>query len=709
MANLISPNVSVSIIDESFNITGRQTTLPLFFVATEDEKVQVDGVTPALGTYESGVLRVVTSIKQALELYGVPKYYYSPDGTPHHGDARNEYGLDGLLKFLEIGNRAYVVRANVNLNDDYFTLKGMWGRKITDAGESLGDMVDDYIFSFNESNGLLPVDGTYKSSVPKNILKELIREALKDVLASYSFSSDLFELEFLRDHTVDHAGFQDVLFQTAGGFLQLSDATGLAATETYSADIRIVDGTGTNVVSVVLFGGNIDTFGDLVDALNSALGAKATAELVAGRIRITSSLLGVTSDVEIIADGGTGSNALFASLNLFKSIAVGIPGAGPVSLVVYDDTFNIVIGSFDGVDAIVDNWNTGTVISTEFTAVEARSLLVAAAADYDNTREFKVETSLGANDAIRRNNIAVALSSEVNNPANGVRGESLEYNILTSPGFPELADELLRLSADMLNEVFVIGETPFDKPPTGPNGINSWARTPSRATSTDIAYAYPHGISTNIDGRKVLTTAAATLLRVFAFNDSEAELWWAPAGVRRGLAEHLETIGYVSGALGGPTTFVEEFLDLGSRDELYEFPKNINPITFIPSRGILVMGQKTTAPASSAMDRINVSRLVKFIKRETRKLAFGFLFEPNDQVTRDNLKFSIDGFLSGLMSRRGLFDFATVSDDSNNTPERIDRNELWVDVAIKPIKAVEFIFIPIGIFNTGANIGSSTR
>lgn len=707
MANLISPNVSVSIIDESFYVAGRQTTLPLFFIATADEKVQVDGVTPALGTYESGVLRVVTSIKQALELYGVPKYHYSVDGTPHHGDVRNEYGLDGLLKFLEIGNRAYVVRANVNLNDTYADIKTMWTSKIAEAATDLGELVDDYIVAYNEAHGLIPVDVGYKESVTKNELLDLVKEAMAEVFASYSFDSDLFANGFMLDHTVAHPGYQDVLFETAGGFLQLSDITGLVDNTTYSTAIRVVSGTGNNTYNVVVAdGGTVVTFGDLIDAINAELGAEGTAELISGRIRITSSLNGATSEVEITADGISGDNPLFASLNLFKSISLGITGTGVTSLVVYNDAFTAIIGDYDGLASLINDWTTGSVVTTEFTDTEAESLLIAAAADYDNTKEFKNESALGANDATRRVEVVTRLAAEINSATNGIRGENLEYNLLIAPGFPELSDELLRLSTDMLEEVFVIGETPFDKPPTGPNGINNWARTPAKSSSPHIAYSYPHGLSSNIDGRTILTTAAATELRTFAYNDDVAELFWAPAGTRRGRCEHLETIGWVSGELGGPTTFVEEFLDLGTRDELYEFPKNINPITFIPGRGILVMGQKTTSPTTSALDRINVSRMVMMIKRELRKAVFAFLFEPNDEITRSEVKFVVDNYLAGLMDRRGLYDYASICDKSNNSPARIDRNELWIDVAIKPVKAVEFIYIPVRIVNTGTDIGT---
>lgn len=707
MASLISPNVSVTIIDESMYAAGRQTTLPLIFIATADNKMQLDGVTPAIGTQESGVLRVVTSIKQALELYGVPKYYYSADGVPHHGDVRNEYGLDALLKYLEIGDRAYVVRANVNLNDNYVDIKAMWNEKIEEASALLAEMIDDYIEAYNASNGLIPMDVNYKETVTKDELKGLVDAALEDVFSMYSFSSDTFYLDFMRDHTIDHAGYQDVIFETSGGFLQTTDITGLEDAELYTAVVQVVSGSGTDTFNLSFLGEDVVTFGDLIDLLNAEFGAAAVAEMVAGRLRISSTLEGVTSSVEIVVDGDSGSNPLFKSLALYKRVAKPVAGTGTNSLVVYDNAFETVLGDYDGLTALIDAWAAGSVVVGEFTGTEAEALLLAAAADFDNTKEFKSDTSLGANDAEKRENVGIALSAEVNNPTNGVRGENLEYNVLVAPGFPELSDELLRLSVDMLEEVFVIGETPFDKPATGPNGINNWARTPARATSPNIAYAYPHGISTNIDGRKILTTAAATLLRTFAYNDANAEMWYAPAGTQRGRCEHLETIGYVSGALGGPTTFVVDYIDLGTRDELYEFPKNINPISYIPGRGILVMGQKTTSPISSALDRINVSRLVKYIKRELRKAVFPYLFEPNDQITRDEAKYTVDGLLSGLLSRRGLYDFASICDSTNNTPDRIDRNELWIDVAIKPVKAVEFIYIPVRVVNTGADIGTN--
>lgn len=703
MPSLISPNVSVTIIDESFYIPGRATTLPIIFIATADQKMQSDGITPAVGTYEYGVVREVTSIRQSAELYGVPRFLESASGEPHHGDARNEYGLDALNKYLEIGNRAYVVRANVNLNDDYDDVKALWTSLVSDSADYLNQLVADYIEQYNVTNGLIPADAGWKETVTGTELKNLVTTAFADTFDSYSFSSQEFEEGYIQDHTMDHPGYQEVVFDTNYGFLQTTDVTGLENDTTlYGADVEI-EGTPYNLY---FQGSTVQTFGALLTQINSVLGVNGTAELIAGKIRITSALDGVTSSVEITADPPSGYLALFGSLNLYVMINDPVPGKGTNPLIIYNDAYDTQVGQYDGLDALIDAWVSGSAVADEFTPAEAEGLTIAAAADYDNTKEFKNYTSLGANDAARRQEIVERLQAVINDPNTGIRGENFEYNIAITPGYHECVDECVRLSQDVFEEVFVIGDTPFDKPPIGPNSIALWATTPERHSSTgNAAYYYAHGISSNLDGVDIMTSAASSALRVYAYNDLVGEMWFAPAGTQRGTCPHLTSVGYVTGTLGGATTWVEDYLDNGTRDSLYEFPKNINPICFMAGRGILVLGQKSTLPITSALDRVNVQRLVKFIKRELRKGLFGYLFEPNDRYTRANVKAVTDGFLASLIDRRGLYDFATICDDSNNTPDRIDRNELWIDVAIKPVKAVEFIYVPIRVVATGADIG----
>ena len=131
------------------------------------------------------------------------------------------------------------------------------------------------------------------------------------------------------------------------------------------------------------------------------------------------------------------------------------------------------------------------------------------------------------------------------------------------------------------------------------------------------------------------------------------------------------------------------------------YTNRVNPITFLGGYGILNYGNKTRAAGTSALDRINVARLVSSIRKSLQDFAANFVFEPNDKITRDELKEGVEQLLNDLVAKRGLFDYLVVCDESNNTPDRIDRNELYVDIAIEPVKAAEFIFIPIRLKNTG--------
>jgi phage tail sheath protein FI len=128
----------------------------------------------------------------------------------------------------------------------------------------------------------------------------------------------------------------------------------------------------------------------------------------------------------------------------------------------------------------------------------------------------------------------------------------------------------------------------------------------------------------------------------------------------------------------------------------------VNPIATLTGSGIVNMGQYTRAKSASALDRINVSRLVAYLRRQLSVLAKPYLFEPNDTQTRNEIRGAVESLLLELVGQRALNDFIVVCDTTNNTPSRIDRSELYVDIAIEPVKAVEFIYIPLRILNTGA-------
>ena len=121
--------------------------------------------------------------------------------------------------------------------------------------------------------------------------------------------------------------------------------------------------------------------------------------------------------------------------------------------------------------------------------------------------------------------------------------------------------------------------------------------------------------------------------------------------------------------------------------------------------GLVVFGQKTRARNASALDRINVARLVIYLRSQLKKLAKPYIFEPNDKITRDEIKQQVESLMVELIGLRAIYDYLVVCDETNNTPARIDRNELYVDIAIEPVKAIEFIYIPLRLKNTGEIAG----
>jgi phage tail sheath protein FI len=196
-------------------------------------------------------------------------------------------------------------------------------------------------------------------------------------------------------------------------------------------------------------------------------------------------------------------------------------------------------------------------------------------------------------------------------------------------------------------------------------------------------------------GNNVIVPASHGILRTLALSDQVSFPWFAPAGTRRGGITNASAAGFID----AEGEFKSIALNEGQRDTLYA--NNINPITFLTGAGLVNFGQKTRAKNASALDRINVARLVIYLRSQLKKLAKPYIFEPNDKITRDEIKAQADSLMLELVSQRALYDFLVVCDESNNTPSRIDRNELYLDIAIEPVKAVEFIYIPLRLKNTG--------
>jgi hypothetical protein len=296
-----------------------------------------------------------------------------------------------------------------------------------------------------------------------------------------------------------------------------------------------------------------------------------------------------------------------------------------------------------------------------------------------------------------------------------LREEQRVFNLIAAPNYPELMSNMVALNNERNNTAFIIGDTPLRLEDNGAD-IIAWATNGNGAgiDSEDglvtndpyMGVFYPSCQTNDLSGNTVVQPPSHMMLRTVVRNDDVAFPWLAPAGTRRGTVDNATQLGYINATTG---EFVSTAIRQGLRDTCYE--NNINPITFIPGVGITNYGNKTSQSTSSALDRINVARLIAFIRGRLETIGKTFVFEPNDQLTRDEIKQSIEGLMNDLVAKRGIYDYLVVCDESNNTPARIDRNELYVDIAIEPVKAVEFIYIPVRIKNTGeiaaGNVASS--
>jgi Phage tail sheath C-terminal domain len=286
-----------------------------------------------------------------------------------------------------------------------------------------------------------------------------------------------------------------------------------------------------------------------------------------------------------------------------------------------------------------------------------------------------------------------------------IRDEDNFFNLMATPNYPELQPNMVVLNADRGETGYIIGDTPMRLAPNATD-IQAWATNAAGATSTGeagcvtrntyLGLFYPSGITSDLSGNLVAVPPSHMMLRTFLKNDTISYPWLAAAGTRRGIIDNATNIGYVNSTTG---EFVTTKTQIGIRDVLYI--NFINPLVFFTGVGLLNYGNKTSYNSSSALDRTNVARLIAYVRRQLTLAARPFVFEPNDALTRNQIAGVVQTLMVDLVAKRGIYDYLVICDESNNTPARIDRNELWIDVALEPVKAAEFIYIPVRVLNTG--------
>jgi len=797
MATLVSPGVAVSVTDDSQYGGAGQGTVPLIILATQTNKTNLSGTGYAQGTIpaNAGKPYLLTSQRELVEIFGQPQFK-TIDGTPIHGAETNEYGLLAAYSYLGLANRAYVLRADIDLaqlepsiaepagapaNGTYWldlaasswgvfeataTGTANWVAKAVTVITELTDTV--------AGSGLVPL-----GTIGGNDITTDYAVVATSVVASYQLYKKVSGTWTI----VSNAGLGKEVFASPHYTIPTATAVGDVWVKTTSPN----SGLSVNVKKYV--SANVPSSSPWVaqNVSSYASDAAATAgfgsALTAGKIyaKVAATIANVelryfdgtawaALNEQASADapvGATANGTLWYNSVLHADLYVKANGQWePVSgLVTIDSTEPTsptagdvwvdssdlenypYIYQFDGTvwaaRDTADQTTPNGVVFADLTSTAADTtngtggatpvdseapdpllypdgmLLWNAVVSTGNVKQYNATTGVwntySGNQAdgrpfslrkAQRQAVVRAMQAVVNENTQ-IREEMTYFTLIAAPAYPELLDEMVALNTDRKETAFIVVDTPFRLAPqaqtlldwmSGNNAVVNGEAGLITSTNTAAAY-YPSGITSDLSGNDVVVPASHIVLRTMAYNDQVAYPWFAPAGLTRGVVTNATNVGYIN----AEGEFVPVALTNGQRDTLYGDGSRvgINPIARFPGQGLFVFGQRTLQSHASALDRINVSRLIAYLRERFDPLARPFIFEPNDQITRANAKQVFDGFLGDLLSKRAIYDFIVVCDETNNTPARIDRNELWIDVAIEPVKSAEFIYIPIRVVNTG--------
>jgi len=264
--------------------------------------------------------------------------------------------------------------------------------------------------------------------------------------------------------------------------------------------------------------------------------------------------------------------------------------------------------------------------------------------------------------------------------------DDYRFNVLLTPGITNATQASQTTTA--INNTQGRGDSIYVLDPVVYGSGIADATNESNSRNTSYAAMYWPWLQT-VDpdsGQNIWVPASTMIGGVYAYNDSVSEPWFAPAGINR----------------GGLTNVIrpERKLSQSNRDTLYE--SNVNPIASFPGVGTVVYGQKTLQKQASALDRVNVRRLLIALKSYIGQVAQTLVFEQNTAATRNNFLSAVNPYLESVQQRQGLYAFKVVMDNSNNTPDVIDRNQLVGAIYLQPTKTAEFIILDFNVLPTGA-------
>ena len=330
-------------------------------------------------------------------------------------------------------------------------------------------------------------------------------------------------------------------------------------------------------------------------------------------------------------------------------------------------------------------FNNNGIAKTEFTA----SLPVVGSGSFDvavGSNLNSVSANL-FNEKISATNTQGLIGTDYTNAINLLANQDdFQYNVISAPGlyFSNYATQCNLIKNNTIargDAIFIMDLVPYD------TAINTVLQNAASLDSSYAAAYWPwlQTVDPNT-GLLVYVPASTMIPGVYAFTDASSDPWFAPAGITRGGL--------------GSVVRAERKLTSANRDTLYE--ANVNPIATFPQQGVVVFGQKTLQKAATALDRVNVRRLLITLKGYISQIADNLVFEQNTIATRQNFLTQVNPYLESVQQRQGLYAFKVVMDETNNTPDVIDRNELIGQIFLQPTKTAEFIILDFNVLPTGA-------
>jgi phage tail sheath protein FI len=690
-----------------------------------------------VGTAVKGALNkavLITSPSQFIETFGNP--------TPE------SYLGYGALQFLEKGNRLYVVRVGATTGADAIA-KAV--RDVVTGTSASVNSVATQPFTVTSDNNVirLIVDGgaTQVISLTEGVglsavdIANDINAQLQNAVAEVTGSNQVKIVSNAKglSSSIEILNADETLFN-------FQNTTGAGIIVTNNEPYSITTGA-QDKLAISIDGGDIQEFtlpsgsqtaSQLATVINATLVGGVAQDDGSGALQILSYTTGSQSAVEFhpISDnayiilgvtigGLTGTSSIptgTATTDVAFTVSAESEGTWGNALAV--EVVNRADGSFD-----LNVWYNGIRVERYTRLVRGASNV---ASDTYIEKVINPQNEVGGSEyitvsddtAVSGDPVSMAPTSPLSalvGGANGINGvtdahyigvanqlgtglptglqvfadaEKISINLLAVPGVS---------SSPTLSAMFTLCENRADSmcvidPPFGlkPQEVTDWhnglgfGNTSALNTSYGALYWSWLEVYDSANAIKLFIPPSGSILAVYAETDAVADPWFAPAGLNRG---RLIT------ALN-----VEYSPNLGERDLLYGDGNAINPIVNFVQDGITIWGQRTLQRKPSALDRVNVRRLLLYLRAVASRFSKYFVFEPNDPVTWERVRTTFEPLLSDVKSRRGISDYKVVCDETTNTPARVNRNELWANIYITPVKSAEVIVLSFIILAQGASV-----